>query len=171
MTDRALSQKAAAGAPAKVLFEGTLLADFFQIYLRDAAHPALPEGYDDAAIARRLMAGPYAVILHTARNMPVPLRVEWHNARPEPDLSAGQHVVEAGFASPSGTLVLAGLTDYEPTAPRLAVPAGPLGVRAVLSGLDTLSADGLEGRDVYLLQLWPGAMPPGVQVLKAWPGG
>jgi hypothetical protein len=154
----------------KILYQGNLLADYFQICLRDEAHPDLPDDYTDEAIARRLVAGPHAVILHTARNMTVPIRVEWHDQRPKVDLDAYQHVVEARLDCPSGQLVLAGLTDYYPTAPRLSVKAGPLGVRASLSGLGTLSEDGLEGDDHYVVQLWPGAEPEGVRVLKAWPG-
>lgn len=154
----------------KVLYQDGLFADYFQIYLRDEAHPDLPDDYTDDAIARRLVAGPHAVILHTARNMTVPVRVEWHDQRPAPDLEACQHVAEAGFDCPSGRLVLAGLTDYDPAAPRLAVKAGPVGVRASFSGLDTLDEDGLDGEDRYLVQLWPGAKPEGVHVLKSWPG-
>lgn len=160
---------AAGTALSKVLYQGNLLADYFQIYLRDEAHPDLPDDYSDEAIARRLMAGPHAVILHTARNMTVPIRVEWHDQHPTLDLDAYQHVVEACFDCPSGQLVLAGLTDYDPAAPRLSVKAGPLGVRASVSGLDTLSEDGLEGDDRYVVQLWPGTEPEGVRVLKAWP--
>lgn len=155
----------------KILYQGNLFADYFQIYLHDETHPDLPDDYTDEAINRRLMAGPHAVILHTARNMTVPIRVEWHDQRPIPDLDAYQHVVEARFDCPSGQLVLAGLMDDESKAPRLSVKAGPLGVRASLSGLDTLSENGLEGRDRYVMQLWPGPEPEGVRVLKAWPGG
>lgn len=161
---------AARAAMFKVLYDGNLFADYFQIYLRDEAHPDLPDDYTDEAISRRLMAGPYAVILHAARNMTVPIRVEWHDQRPALDLDAHQHVVESHFDCPSGGLVLAGLTDYDPTAPRLSVKAGPLGVRANFSGLDTLSEDGLEGHDKYVVQLWPGAEPEGVRVLMVWPG-
>lgn len=151
-----------------VLYDGTLFADYFQIYLRDEGHPDLPDDYTDRTLARRLTAGSYAIILHTVRNTTVPIRVEWHGQRPLPDIDAYQHVVEVSFECPSGQLVLAGLTDYEPTAPRLAVRAGPLGVRVNLAGLDTLSEDGLSGNDHYLVQLWPGADPESVDVLKAW---
>lgn len=164
-----VSSVADGAAPSQVLYQGNLLADYFQIYLRDEDHPDLPEDYTDEAIARRLIAGPHGLILHTARNMPVPVRVEWHNERPSVDLDAYQHVVEACFDCPSGRLVLAGLTDYDPTASRLSVKVGPLCVRAALSGLDTLSEDGLEGNDQYVMQLWPGAGPRDVRVLKAWP--
>lgn len=106
------------------LFEGELFADYFQIYLRDEDHPDLPDDYSAEAIARRLMAGPHAAILHTARNMMVPVRVEWHGQRPVPALDAYQHVAEAGFACPSGRIVLAGLTDEEALATRLVVGPG-----------------------------------------------
>lgn len=46
-------------------------ADYFQIYLRDEAHPDLPEDYTDETITRRITAGPYAIILHTVRNFTV----------------------------------------------------------------------------------------------------
>ncbi|WP_338665817.1 hypothetical protein VQH23_11685 [Pararoseomonas sp. SCSIO 73927] len=160
---------ATAAPPPRVLYQGSLLADYFQVYLRDEAHPDLPDDYTDEAIAHRLLAGPHAVILHTARNMTVPIRVEWHGGRPTVDHDAYQHIVEARFDCPSGQLVLAGLTDYGPSAPRFPVRAGPLGVRAGFSGLDTLSADGLEGSDRYVVQLWPGPEPDGVRVLKSWP--
>ncbi len=154
----------------QILHQGDFFADYHQFYLRDEDHADLPDDYTDEGIRSRLMAGRYAVIVHAARNMIVPVAVEWHRQRPEADFDSYQHIVEAGFLCPSGRLVLAGLTDNESEAPRLAVKAGPLGVRLCLAGLDTLSEDGLEGDDRYLVQLWPGAEPQGVRVLKNWPG-
>ncbi|MDK4705855.1 MULTISPECIES: hypothetical protein [unclassified Rhizobium] len=139
----------------KILYQGDLFADYFQIYLRDEAHPDLPEDYTEEVIARRLAVGPNAIILHTARNTAVPVQIEWHDQRPATDLDIYQHVAEATLDCPSGQLVLAGLTDYEPDAPRLAVKAGLLGIRVCMSGIDTLSEDGLHGDDRYLVQLWP----------------
>ena len=166
-----MSEGDAGCAMFQMLFQGDLFADYHQFYIRDEAHPNLPDDYTDETIARRLMAGPHAVIVHTARNMDVPVCVEWHRARPEPDLDAYQHVVEAGLSCPTGSLMLAGLTHVGGST-RLAAPVGPLGLRASFSGLDTLSADGLEGDDRYLVQLWPGAGDAdaaGVRVLKPWP--
>ncbi|CUX53479.1 hypothetical protein AGR4B_pAt20147 [Agrobacterium tumefaciens str. CFBP 5621] len=105
----AMTRPVSAGAAMlKVLYQGNLFADYFQIYLRDEAHPILPDRYTDEEIARYLMAGPHAVILRTARNMTVPIRVEWHDKQPALDLDAYQHIVEARFDCPSGQLVLAG---------------------------------------------------------------
>lgn len=150
------------------LFNGELLADYFQIYVRDRANADLPATYSEEAISARLVVGPHAAVVHTARNMTVPVIVEWHDVRPRLEIERYQHVVEGGINCPSGVLVLAGMTDYEPTAQRLSVKAGPLGIRVNMSGLDTISEDGLDGRDRYLIQLWPGQELSGPLVLKSW---
>lgn len=150
------------------LFNGELLADYFQIYLRDLGRPALPATYSEEAISARLLVGPHAAVVHTARNMTVPVIVEWHDLRPQAETERYQHVVEASFNCPTGVVVLAGMTDYEPTAQKFSVKAGPLGIRVNMSGLDTISEDGLDGRDRYLIQLWPGQQLSGPLVLKSW---
>jgi len=150
----------------RTLYQGYIFADYFQIYLCDEAHPDLPDDYSEENMARRLMVGPYGIVMHTARNMEVPVRVAWTEQRPEADLDAFQHVVEAGFLCPTGRLILAGMTDEEATAPRLTVKAGAIGVRLSCSGLDTLSEDGLDGEDRYLVHLWPETGPGVLRVLK-----
>lgn len=112
--------------------------------------------------------GPHAAVVHTARNTTVPVIVEWYDVRPQLEIERYQHVVEGGFTCPSGVLVLAGMTDYEPTAQKFSVNAGLLGIRVSMSGLDTISEDGLDGLDRYLVQLWPGQELSGPLVLKSW---
>jgi hypothetical protein len=150
------------------LYQGDIFADYFQIYLRDEAHSELPDDYTEENIARHLMAGPTGIIVHTARNVSVPVRIEWHDQRPTSDFDTFQHVVDAGFSCPTGQLVLAGMTDDVATSPRFSVKAGPLGVRISLSGLDTLSDNGLDGNDQYLVQLWPESKTSVLHMLKAW---
>jgi hypothetical protein len=159
---------ASGGPVATTLFQGDIFADYFQIYLRDEAHPDLPDDYSEEAMAQRLMVGPHAIVMHAARNMDVPVHVEWAEQRPAADLDGYQHVVEAGFLCPTGRLLLAGMTDAEETAPRLMVNPGALGVRLSATGLDTLSEDGLDGLDRYLLQLWPAPEVEALRVLKAF---
>jgi hypothetical protein len=152
----------------RLLYQGDIFADYFQLYLRDEAHSELPNDYTEESIARRLMVGPNGIILYTVRNMSVAVCVEWHDPRPTPNLDTFQHVVDAGFSCPTGQLVLAGMTDDESTSPRLNVKSGLLGVRVCYSGLETLSEDGLDGEDQYLVQLWPEENPLALHVLKAW---
>ena len=153
---------------AQVLFDGQVFADYFQIYLRDEGDAVLPTHFTQADLATRLIVGPHAVILMAPRNMMTPIRVEWSLAPPDVDFSKWQHVVDSHFDCPTGRLVLAGVTDYEPTATRLTVRPGALGVRASFAGLDTISPNGLEGEDHCLVQLWPGGTTPGAHVLKLW---
>ncbi|MBB4008800.1 hypothetical protein [Allorhizobium taibaishanense] len=153
----------------RILYQGDIFADYFQFFLRDQARADLPDDYSDDSIEARLMAGEHGVIVHTARNMTVTVLLEWHDQRPEVDLSAFQHVVEANFACPTGQLLLAGLTDDENTAPRFDITPGRIGLRACFNGLDTVSEDGLDGEDRYHLQIWPQMETRSFEVLKAWP--
>ncbi|KAJ8136172.1 hypothetical protein OY671_010615, partial [Metschnikowia pulcherrima] len=68
---------AARPTASSILYQGELFADYFQLYSHDEGHPDSPDDYTDEVLARRLMVGPYAVVLQTARNMTVPIRVEW----------------------------------------------------------------------------------------------
>lgn len=79
------------------------------------------------------------------------------------------HVVEGGFRS-AGTVAIAGCTDYFPDAARFSVPAGDLKARVVFTCLGTLSEDGLDGEDRYVVHLWPGKAES-VRVLKQWEEG
>lgn len=152
-----------------VLFDGRLMADYFQIFLADAVgDPLTPEQVTDQHVRDRLLLAPGVLVLMTARNMTVPLRVELHRSEPGPFIEAADHVVMGGLRSP-GRIGIAGLTDYWPDAARAAVPPGDLNAMVVSRGLGTLSENGLEGQDRYEVHLWPGRAG-GVRVLKQWAG-
>jgi hypothetical protein len=152
---------------AVLLYEGKLFADYFQLYLRCAETDDLPELWDDAIVARRLNQGPGSLVLSTARNMTVPLRVLLHPARPAIDPAGFDHLVEAALDAPSGNLVIAGLME-EPIGGH-AVPPGRLGALVGFQGLGTLSEDGLDGDDRYEVHLWPDAAAAGaVTVHRQW---
>lgn len=153
---------------AKLLFDGKLFADYFQIYLRCADTMALPDIWDDAIVAQRVSPGPGSLVISTARNMPVPLRVVLHAKRPALDPAGFDHLVEASLEVPSGQLVIAGLME-EP-ADDHAVPPGRLGALVGFQGLGTLSPDGLDGDDRYAVHLWPGmaAADRAVIVHRQW---
>ncbi len=155
---------------AATIFSGLVSNDYHQIYLCDSSLPVLPDDYSDEMIARRVMSGPEAIVLQIEREMPVPIDVVLHDARPMLDSAAFQHVVETSLTASSGVLVLAPLLAYAPDAPHLTVPAGKLGAIVTFDGLDTLSDDGLEGNDRYAIHVWPDANSSGeVVVLKRYP--
>ena len=142
-----------------VLFEGEPFADYFQILLVDAETGPAAEVWTDEDVRRGLLVAPGCVVVAPARNMPVPLRVVLLDAPPAVD-PAADHVVEASITAPSGTLLVYGATEDVTRAPRLAVPAAPLRLRFSSVGRATLSEDGLDGNDRYLVELWPAPAAP-----------
>jgi hypothetical protein len=81
---------------------------------------------------------------------------------------AHDHIVEGSLSVAGKNLVIAGCTDYFPEATRIQIEPGDYRVRACLSGLDSLSEDGLDGADRYHLQLWPAPLAD-VVVVKQRP--
>ena len=153
-----------------VLFDGSLFADYHQVYLADARDEAVTStDWTSESLTVRLLSNDRTLTFSTARNMTVPVRVQLYERQPDIDAEKADHVVIGSFRS-SGQIVIAGLNDYWPTAPRASVPAGRLCVMVVSSGLGTLSADHLEGQDRYDVHLWP-CDREGTTVLRQWTGG
>jgi hypothetical protein len=152
-----------------VLFEGELFADYHQFYLADAvSEPDLPTQWSDEALRRRVLASDGVLVVSTARNVSVPVRVELHDTRPTIDLSLTDHAVETTLRT-SGEIVIAGLTDYLPDAAWAKVPAGELRALAISTGIGTLSKNGLKGDDRYVIHLWL-AGGADVVVHRQWDG-
>jgi len=87
--------------------------------------------------------------------MDVPVEVQIADAAPSDDQAAWDQINECSIHIQSGRLVVAGCTDYFPDAARIELPAGWYRARVYYAGLDTLSADGLDGADHYRIVLWP----------------
>lgn len=148
----------------------SLFADYHQIVLLDGLAAALPEDVSEEDVHRRLGVSPGAVVVHTARNMTVPVMVEILPEAPEPpDLTAWDHVTECDLVIQTGHVVVAGLTHILETSPHLPLAKGNHRVRAHHGKLDTLSADGLDGDDHYAITIWPG-QADGIKVLKQYTG-
>jgi hypothetical protein len=144
----------------------TLFADYFQFYLQDEASEGdLAEAWTDEAVADFLALAPGVVGVGTVRNMDVPVTLEVASTPPSTSFMTWDHVTECDLDVPSGRIVIAGCTDYFPDAARIAVDPGNYRVRIFYGGFETLSEDGLDGKDHYKLVLWK-APPAGRQVLK-----
>jgi hypothetical protein len=156
-------------------FEFALFADYYQLYLEDCqlaseldqwegeesvAHVARIDAHVAAvlspdAYARQLGVTHGTLCILTARNVTVPLTIRLRADAPADDFTSWDRVVEARFDVPSGCIVIHGPSDYFPEAPRIAVTAGVYRARVSYGGLDTISADGMEGEDHYRVELWP----------------
>ena len=134
----------------------TLFADYFQFYIQDEAVDGdLSEAWSAEAESRMLAVAPGTVGIGTVRNMDVPVTIQVFSSEPTLRLHEWDHVVECSISIESGQLVVAGCTDFFPDAARISLTPALYRVRACLTGLTTLSADGLDGDDCYHLQLWP----------------
>ncbi len=111
----------------------TIFADYFQLYLTDdAVATALPERVSSDDRVRGLVAAPHLLVVHTRRNSDVSVTVNIHEREPALDLASWEHVAEGSLDLPSGKLILAGATDYLPTAARIEVKPATYRARVCL---------------------------------------
>ena len=147
-----------------------LFADYFQFYLQDeSAAGDLSDYWTEEAVDRLLAVAPGTIGVGTVRNMTVPVMVQVGRSMDVDLLDAWDHITESSIEIPAGRLVVAGCTDYFPTAARIEVEPGCYRARIFYGDLDTLSDESLEGNDHYKVVLWPGS-PCQTQVIKKWPG-
>jgi hypothetical protein len=148
--------------------EVTLFADYFQFYLWDKQlSPEAPTDWTDTDISNRLKAAGNVVVICSIRNVTVPVTVEVfeHPIRYDPNL--WDHIAECSLELPSGKLEVHECTGGSVATMHLA--PGSYRVCAYYGGLGTVSQNGLEGQDRYLITLWPAPSAP-LQVTKRWCG-
>ncbi len=137
-------------------FDLILFADYFQFYLQDEpAAGDLAKRWTDEAVRNLLALAPGVIAIGTVRNMPVPVTIEIRDSPPDEDSDAWDQINECSLEIRSGTLVVAGCTDYFPDALRIQVKPGPYRARIFYANLDSLSENGLAGEDTYKVVLWP----------------
>lgn len=134
-----------------------VFADYFQILLRDANADweDLAEKWTATSVSEMFVQGDGWVAIGTARNMFVPVTVATADEEPALDLAPWDRIVDSGIALPSGQLIVSGVTDNGRSGGEIKLPAGAYRLRALYLGLNTLSSDGLNGNDRYVIQLWP----------------
>jgi hypothetical protein len=132
--------------------------DYHQFYLQDddSRFGNLSEAWTDEATDRLLAVASHVLGVGTARNVEVPVTIEVHDSRPEPDPAEWDRINLASLQVDSGRIVVAGCTDYFPDAVRIDVQPGTYEALVCYAGLSSLSDDGLEGDDRYLVALYPG---------------
>lgn len=168
-------------------YDYEVFADYHQITLEDCAG-GMPRGdgtakraeeiadavallLDPPAFARHLGVYPGVLCILTARNMDVPLTVEVYDTAPQDDLTDWDHVVEASLDVPSGCIRVSGGDGMFEASPEIRLAAGVYRARVYFGGIYTISNDGLDGSDHYLVVLWPGAPADPVVLHTAGSGG
>ncbi len=144
-----------------------VMADYHQFYVWDPvlSDRQAPTDYTDEDIARRVKLSDGAVVICPVRNMRVPVEVSIWDLEPPIHLVEWQHVALAPLYVPSGTIQIDECTGSSQA--EFTVEAGHYSVRCLFKGLDTISPDGLDGRDVYSIQIWPQRIFA-LQIVKSW---
>ncbi len=145
-----------------------VFADHHQFYVQDGGvSPPAPEVWTDQDTEHRAKVAENIVVVCPVRSMTVPVDVGVFEAEPAADAASWDHVVECSLSLPTGHLQVHECTggavlDWQ-------IQPGVYAVRLLFAGLNTLSANGLEGNDRYHVQLWP-SEPRALSVVRAWVG-
>jgi len=136
-----------------------VFADYHQFYVWDAGtNPEAPEDWTDGDVARRVIVRSHVVVVQPERNMTVPVRIEIHAADPGFNPGGWDHIAQCSLDLPTGHLQVHECTGGALLDRTLA--PGTYRMRVLFAGLGTLSSDGLEGEDRYVVALWPGPAQP-----------
>ncbi|MEO5777179.1 MAG: hypothetical protein ABIQ27_09740, partial [Flavobacterium sp.] len=145
-----------------------LFADYFQFYVQDESVDGnLSESWSPEASDRLLAVTHGTIGVGTIRNMDVPVFIKFFSIEPELfDTSLYDQINECDIEITSGTLVVAGCTDYFPDAARITTEPGGYRVRIYYRGFNTLRGNDLEGDDNYELHFWKTNQPTDIKILK-----
>lgn len=139
----------------KLTHQQEVLADFHQFYIQDeTSRSSLADAWTEEATDRMVAVAEGVIGVGTVRATTVPVQIDVVDGEPELDRAACDLLVDAGIHIPSGVVVVAGATDYLPSARRFSIPAGMYRARVCFRRLSTLSRDGLNGDDTYEIYLW-----------------
>jgi hypothetical protein len=139
-----------------------VVADFQQFYLMDdQRQPPMPEAIAEDDLIQRIRVAPFIVVFQTASAARVPVSIDVVSSAPTDNLAQWDHVAEFSLAVPSGRMVLAGCTEYVPTAVRITAEPGEYRGRVYVGGLTPGAVER------YRIVLWPSTVAPST-VLKQY---
>lgn len=96
------------------------------------------------------------VAIGTARNTIVPVEIRVEAAEPPLETARWDRIELGHLTVRSHDIVVTGVTDNGLSGGVVSLEPGEYHVRALYSGLNSVEADGLDGRDLYVAELWPG---------------
>ncbi len=137
----------------------TLFADYHQLYVQDErATGDLSEAWTAQAVDDRIAVAPGVFGVGTEEADDTAVTIELLDREPADDTADWSHVTECSLEAPSGSLVVAGATDYYPDARRIKAPARRLRARVSHRSAATQTCR---------VQMWPGE-PIEPRVLVRW---
>jgi hypothetical protein len=135
-----------------------LFADYFQFYIQDEKVDGdLSNKWTTETVEQLLATTDGTIGVGTVRNMDVPITIKTFETEP-PFLMDNENAIgqinECDIEVSSGTIVIAGCTEYFRDAKRIKLKNGIYRARLYYGNLDKLSEDGLDGDDFYEIHLW-----------------
>jgi hypothetical protein len=133
-----------------------VFADYHCFLVADAEADWSPlwELITPATIERMFVQGDGYVSIGTVRNTTVPVTISVLDTPPGPVSSAVDRTNEGHLDVTSGVVSVFGISENVPEDRHMAVPSGTYRVRALYRNLDRVSPLGIEGEDVYEVQIW-----------------
>lgn len=145
-----------------------LQAEYHQFYVQDddIDKGNLSESWSPEASDRLLAVAPFAIGIGTVQDSEVSVFIEVHASRPQLNLNEWQQVNICSLKVETGSIVVAGCTDYFPDAYRIAIESGTYEAIICYRNLDQVSDIPDQSKDSYHLFLYPGFERP-AEVLKS----
>ena len=145
-----------------------VFADYSQVLLHDEAWESdFSEAWNDDAYRKMVVASDEALAISTARNMDVQVEIIVSGDKPSIDFADWDHIIQCNLGLSSGTLVVRGISDYLPDSAKIELEPGQYIVWALYGDLNTVSDDGLEGKDHYRVILCRSDAITPLEVLKS----
>ncbi len=131
-----------------------VFADYHQFYIWDpqASDQGAPEDWSEDDVRDRAKVTEHVFVVSPIRNMEVPFTLEVHETEPSFHMEEWDHIVEASIDVPSGRVEVHECTGGSHG--EVSVAPGIYCIRALYKGLRTISDDGLDGNDSYLVTMW-----------------
>jgi len=143
-----------------------IFPDYHQFYVWDpqTSKQQAPEDWSNQDVANRAKIAPGVVVICPVREMKVPVEVSIWDSEPQVIFDAWQHVIEAPLTT-AGVIEIHECTGGSHA--WFSVEPGDYTIRGLYRGLDTLSDDGLEGKDSYEIQIWK-SQCANLRVIRKW---
>ncbi len=128
----------------------SVFADYNQFFLFDAViQPPYPETIPESALKEKFQLLPNLLAIYTDSSGYVSVKVTTSEIDNKIDSETWHNIAFGNISVPSGSLILAGCTDYLPSCPRIKVPSGNCSFFLASRGLGEVE------QEQYWISIWP----------------
>lgn len=147
-----------------------IYAMYYQIYFEDIAY-ANSYGiieWNNYQLSTLNYTNDNAIVIATAREAIVPLRINILDKMPIIDYANYDHIVQCAIEIVSGEVCIHGLNDTIDEYKKIKIPKGIYGSLTCFSGLNSIDELGIDGADEYTIYAWMTDYPIVKSIVKQW---